>query len=88
MRRPARGHNIVFKHVFLGPGKMGHTLEAHCLICHTFWSETISAATKDRVIRGPNPRGTVASVVATAVSRTPDCEDVCREALARHVIEG
>jgi hypothetical protein len=92
MRRPVRGHTVVFVRVrSLGPKKPeGRTLcalEACCTVCKTEWSEDVSLSTRGRILNGPNSRGVVAEVVARAVSRTPVCEDVYREMVARDVLE-
>lgn len=92
MRRPVRGHTVVFVNVrSLGPKKPeGRTmcaLEAYCSVCRHSWSEDISLSTRNRILHGPNQRGVVAEVVSKAVSRTPSCEDIYRALVARDVME-
>lgn len=91
MRRPVRGHSVVFMTVDVKlPKKTGgvilYSLRAYCSICRTSWDENISPGTRRR-LAGPDPRRAMAEVVALAVSRTPSCEEAYRKLVAREVME-
>lgn len=92
MRRPVRGHKVVFHGVSVDPSLPGpraessYIVSAHCPICGTSWAHRVSWGTGRRLL-GPDSRKTVALVMAEAVSRTPACEDAYRAMVARDVIE-
>ncbi len=87
MRRPVRGHQIVFQRVDTRSDGLhvSRTVEVYCKRCGTAWSRPVSIGTARKILAGY--RGMLAGVVHAATRPGPSCEEAYRILLALEVME-
>lgn len=87
MRRPSRGHHVVFQRVETRNDGLfiSRNVEIYCKRCGAAWNRPVNFRTARKILAGD--RGTLAGVVLMATAPGPSCEEAYRILLAFEVME-
>jgi hypothetical protein len=86
MRRPVRGHWVVFQSIMAVDGgqRLSRELGAYCARCGVSWTRTVSLWTARRIADGN--RRALADVIDAATRTGPSCEEAFRIILSLEVM--